>query len=64
MLAVTVKLGSGALFGVGSWLIMACAAIAIILWRINAAWIVAGSAFAGWLFPLLVTFSAIRSLPY
>lgn len=53
MLAVTVKLASGALPDAGSWIILVCASILVLLWNINAAWIVAGSAVAGWLFSLL-----------
>lgn len=50
MLAVTVKLALAALSGVGSWIILLVAAIVVVVWNINAAWIVLGSAVLGWLF--------------
>ena len=53
MLAVTMTLAVGALFGVGSWIILLLAATVVITWNINAAWIVAGAAVLGWLFSLL-----------
>jgi len=52
MLAVTVKLASGALPDAGSWVILVCASLAILLWNTNSAWIVAGSALAGWVISL------------
>jgi chromate transporter len=50
MLAVTVKLATAALAGISSWLIMLLAATIVIVWNVNAAWIVAGGAVLGWLF--------------
>jgi chromate transporter len=50
MLAVAVKLTVAALSGVGSWLILVIASIVVIVWNMNAAWIVIGSAILGWLF--------------
>jgi chromate transporter len=53
MLAVTVKLASGALPDAGSRIILGCASLALLLWNLNTGWIVAGSALFGWLFSLL-----------
>lgn len=53
MLAVTIKLAIAVLSGPGSWLILLIAAIVVIVWNINAAGIVLGSAILGWLFSLL-----------
>jgi chromate transporter len=53
MLAVTVKLASGALAGPGSWVILIGATLAVILSSIKPAWILAGAALAGWLFSLV-----------
>lgn len=53
MLAVTIELGMTALSGVGSWLIFLIAALVVVLWNVNAAWIVIGSAILGLLFSFL-----------
>ncbi len=53
MLAVTVKLASGALPDAGSWIILGSASLALLFWNLNTAWIVAGSALFGWFFSLL-----------
>jgi chromate transporter len=49
MLAVTIQLAMAALSGVGSWLMFLIASIIIIVWNVNAAWIVMGSAILAWL---------------
>jgi chromate transporter len=53
MLAVTIELGMTALSGFGSWLIFLIAALVVVLWNVNAAWIVIGSAILGLLFSFL-----------
>jgi chromate transporter len=53
MLAVTIDLGMTALSGVGSWLIFLIAPLVVVLWNVNAAWIVIGSAILGFLFSFL-----------
>jgi chromate transporter len=53
MLAVTAKLATAALSGLASWFIMLLAMSIVIAWNINAAWIVLGSAFLGWLLSIL-----------
>jgi hypothetical protein len=53
MLAVTIELAVAALAGVGPWLIFGIASIAVIVWNLNAAWIVQGSAALGWVFSLV-----------
>jgi chromate transporter len=50
MLAVTFTLTSSALSTVGSWIILLLAAIVVIIWNVNAVWIVGGSAILGWIF--------------
>ena len=50
MLSVTIMLGVTAFSGVGSWIILLLALVIVIAWNVNAAFIVVGSAFMGWLF--------------
>ena len=54
MIAVCIVLAASALTGVGSWIIFLLAAVAVAIWNVNAAWIVAASALLGWLFSLRV----------
>lgn len=49
MLAVCVTLAASTLAGPGSWIILAIAAAVIIIWNINAAWIVIGAGLLAWL---------------
>lgn len=53
LLAVTVKLASGALTDAGSWTILGAASVTILFLKPHPAWIVAGSALVGWVFSLL-----------
>ena len=48
MLAVAIKLALAGLTGFGEWIIFLAAAIAVAVWKINAAWIVIASAILGW----------------
>jgi chromate transporter len=50
MLSVTIKLGTAALLGVGSWIILLLALALVIAWNVNPAFIVVGSAIIGWIF--------------
>ncbi len=49
MLAVCVSLAGSTLTGLGSWVIFCIAATVIIVWNINAAWIVIGAGLLAWL---------------
>ena len=49
MLSVTIVLAGSSLTSAGSWAICLAAVVAIILWNLNIAWIVAGAALLGWL---------------
>jgi chromate transporter len=53
MVSVSVSLGVSTLTGIALWAIFVLALAAVILWRLNAAWIVAASALLGWLFSVL-----------
>ena len=53
MLAVCIALGAHSLINPAGWIIFALAAAALTIWKLNAAWIVLGSAGLGWLFSLL-----------
>lgn len=53
MIAVTIVLAGSTLTGLGAWIVFLLAVGAVTIWNLNAAWIVAGSAFLGWLFFLL-----------
>jgi chromate transporter len=49
MLAVCVTLGGSTLHNVNAWIIFAIAALALLRWSVNPAWVVGGAAIAGWL---------------
>jgi chromate transporter len=49
MAAVTIQLGMGVLTSWAAWAILAIAAVLTLRYRVNAAWLVCGSAVAGWL---------------
>ncbi|HTP79163.1 MAG TPA: chromate efflux transporter [Bacteroidota bacterium] len=49
MAAVTIKLALAALTGIGPWVIFVGAAIVLLRWNPNAAWIVVGSGILGWI---------------
>ncbi len=49
MAAVTVKLGQATLTNWAAWVIAIAAAAVGLRWKVNAAWLVAGGALAGWL---------------
>ncbi|MEM8487013.1 MAG: chromate efflux transporter [Bacteroidota bacterium] len=49
MVAVTILLGMDTLVGWQSWVIALLSAVLVLRFKINAAWIVLGSAFLGWL---------------
>jgi chromate transporter len=53
MIAVGVSLGVSTLTGVAPWVIFVLALAAVVIWRVNAMWIVLGSASLSWLFSLL-----------
>ncbi len=53
MAAVCITLGMSTLTGVTSWVIFILAAFALIRWNVHPAWVVAGSAAAGWVFSAL-----------
>lgn len=53
MLAVTIVLAGSTLVSISSWMIFLLAMGAVIVWNLNAAGIVVGSAALGWLFSLL-----------
>jgi chromate transporter len=50
MIAVAIQLGHTTLGPAGSWLIFLLSSAVVIMWNINPAWIVVGSAILGWLF--------------
>jgi chromate transporter len=49
MAAVTIQLGMGVLTSWAAWAILGIAAVLTLRYRVNAAWLVCGSAVAGWL---------------
>lgn len=49
MLAVCFSLGFASLTSVAGWLIFSLAIIVLVVWNLNAAWIILGSACLGWL---------------
>ncbi|MEP0823703.1 MAG: chromate efflux transporter [Ignavibacterium sp.] len=49
MLAVTITLAASTMTGLVAWGLFALAAYGILVWNLHAAWIVGGSALAGWL---------------
>lgn len=49
MLAVSITLAMSALSSVSAWIIFALAAIVVLVWNTNAAWVVVGSALLGWI---------------
>ncbi|MBX2991700.1 MAG: chromate efflux transporter [Bacteroidetes bacterium] len=53
MLAVAIMLAAVSLVSASSWTIFLVAGFVILIWKINAAWIVSGSAFFGWFFSQL-----------
>ncbi len=55
MLAVTIELATAALSGIGSWMILVLVSIVLMVWNINGAWIVLGSAILGWLFSAITS---------
>jgi chromate transporter len=52
MLAVCIALGASNLTSATGWIIFGLAAIALVIWKLNAAWIILGGAYLGWLFSL------------
>lgn len=50
MLAVCFSLGFASLTSVAGWFIFGLAIIVLVVWNLNAAWIILGSACLGWLF--------------
>ncbi|MBI3189733.1 MAG: chromate efflux transporter [Ignavibacteriales bacterium] len=52
MFAVTISLATSSLTSIGAWLIFLLAGIVVVIWNLNAAWIVVGSALVGWLFSM------------
>ena len=54
MLAVTVVLAESTLIAPVSWIILVLSALAMIIWNLNAGWIVLGSAALGWLLSLFI----------
>jgi chromate transporter len=53
MLGVTVLLATSTLTSVAAWVIFLLAGVIVVVWNINAAWIVMGSAGIGWIVSLL-----------
>jgi chromate transporter len=53
MLAVTMMLAASTLTSLASWTMFIIAAVVVMVWKLNAAWIVLGSAVLGWLFSFL-----------
>jgi chromate transporter len=49
MLAVCFSLGLGSLTSVAGWMIFGLAILVLVVWNLNAAWIILGSACLGWL---------------
>lgn len=49
MLAVCLTLGSATLTNISAWMIFLFAVIILSVWKVNAAWIVAGGSILGWL---------------
>ena len=49
MVAVTWHLGRAAILDIPTTLLLAAAAVALIRWRVNSAWLIVGGAVAGWL---------------
>ena len=56
MAAVTVRLGAATLTSWPAWVIALLAAVAVLVLRIHAAWLVVGGALLGYLFELTVGF--------
>ena len=54
MLAVTIVLAGSTLVTPVSWIIFVFAALTVIIWNVNAGWIVGGSALFGWLMSLFI----------
>ena len=52
MAAVCITLGLATLTGIASWVIFVLAAVVLLRWRVNPAWIIGGSAIAGGLFSI------------
>jgi chromate transporter len=52
MLAVCISLSASSLTSAGGWIIFGLAAVVLMTWKSNAAWIILGSACLGWLFSL------------
>ena len=53
MVAVTIMLGMDTLVGWETWLIAILSAVLVLKFKVNAAWIVLGSAILGWLLTLI-----------
>ena len=54
MAAVTIRLGVGVLTSWHAWAIALAAAVLVLRFRVNAAWLVLGGALVGWLLPVLL----------
>jgi chromate transporter len=53
MLAVCIALGASNLTSAAGWIIFGLAAVVLVIWKLNAAWIILGGACLGWLFSFL-----------
>jgi chromate transporter len=53
MLAVCIALGASNLTSAPGWIISGLAAVVLMIWKLNAAWIILGGACLGWLFSFL-----------
>jgi hypothetical protein len=57
MLAVSITLTLGTLSSAGTWIICILSLITVIVWNLNAAWIIAGAAVLSWVFSVSSIFT-------